>query len=337
MFWQGDFVCLGFGYHPTRILLTHHLDNLLHGMTSNLVIRSVTPQTRKRYASGLRGFLSWMCTNSKPDPDSYEELDILLAEYIDWSYDEDDSRGHRQDCVNARCAIILILCNARLQLNISKKALLGWATLQPSVQRAPVTRQLFLCMVEFFLKKRAIESAIISTLCFEGYLRLSEALNLKMENVSLPSLNQSGAIRLPKAKTGLNQSITFSDTSLLGQMLRLYVQVGVNDQPMFKLSSAQFRRSLSQACVALGVDSSSFTPHSFRHGGATADFISGRPLNEIVLKGRWVVIQSAKRYIQAGRSLSIALNLPNSITQHGDNLHNNPQPLLARLHELLKK
>jgi hypothetical protein len=176
-------------------------------MTSELVIRSVNAQTRRRYASGLREFLSWIRTNSKPEPDSYEELDLLLAEYIDWSYDEDDSRGRRQDCVNTRCAVVLILCNARFQLNISRKALLGWTALKPSVQRAPVTRQLYMCLLDHFLKKGSVESAMVSALCFECYLRLSEALNLQMENISLPSSNQSGAIQLPKIKTGLNQSV----------------------------------------------------------------------------------------------------------------------------------
>jgi hypothetical protein len=105
---------------------------------------------------------------------------------------------------------------------------------------------------------------------------------------------------------------------------------------MFQTSSVQFRRHLNKACVTLGVDATKFTPHSFRHGGATADFIAGKSRNEIVLKGRWV-LQSAKSYIQAGRSLAIGLQLPNLIVQHGDELHNNPLPLLSRLRDLLAK
>jgi hypothetical protein len=52
-----------------------------------------------------------------------------------------------------------------------------------------------------------------------------------------------------------------------------------------------------------------FTPHSFRHGGATADLQAGVPLDQVVLRGRWASLKSARRYLQTALAHSLAVGV----------------------------
>ena len=63
--------------------------------------------------------------------------------------------------------------------------------------------------------------------------------------------------------------------------------------------------------------SSLYVVHSLRHGGATRDHLRGRPLEDILMRGRWASTKSARRYVQAGRSLLLATKVPRRIVELG--------------------
>jgi hypothetical protein len=83
---------------------------------------------------------------------------------------------------------------------------------------------------------------------------------------------------------------------------------------LFPFSAASFRRSLKLSCQELGL-SSDYVPHSLRHGGATRHHLLGRPLEDILMRGRWASTKSARRYIQAGRSMLLSMSVPKKIAQ----------------------
>ena len=53
-----------------------------------------------------------------------------------------------------------------------------------------------------------------------------------------------------------------------------------------------------------------FVPHSLRHGGATADYITqgSRFLEDILFRGRWASVKSTRHYIQQGPALLAAVS-----------------------------
>ena len=69
--------------------------------------------------------------------------------------------------------------------------------------------------------------------------------------------------------------------------------------------------------------------HSLRHGGATADFLRGMPIEDIVARGRWQLSATAKRYIQVGRSLLLGHTVPTGIMTLGSALLASPDRLLV--------
>jgi hypothetical protein len=65
----------------------------------------------------------------------------------------------------------------------------------------------------------------------------------------------------------------------------------------------------------LGVGHIPYVPHSLRHGGATFDYLRGRTVEQIMFRGRWVAMESARRYIQTSRALLIMLHIPAQLGQ----------------------
>jgi integrase len=66
----------------------------------------------------------------------------------------------------------------------------------------------------------------------------------------------------------------------------------------------------SAAAALLGLGAIPFVPHSFRHGGATRDYMRGCSIEQIKLHGRWKSLESARRYIQQGPALLLLNEVP---------------------------
>ncbi len=98
---------------------------------------------------------------------------------------------------------------------------------------------------------------------------------------------------------------------------------------VFCLSYATVRSALARANEAMKLpDDLHFTTHSFRHGGASYLYIKGAPINDIVERGRWSSVKTARRYIQAGVALIFGTALPQAIQQRAAELETNPNLLL---------
>ena len=125
-------------------------------------------------------------------------------------------------------------------------------------------------------------------------------------------------VRLAKAKTGLNQSV-----SLESEQVQVLLYAYLRAHPfrardrIFPFSPASFRMLIRRVARTLGLHGIPYVPHSFRHGGATHAFQRGARIEDIMYRGRWVSLESARRYIQTARALLIMLDIPSSLNQTG--------------------
>ena len=271
-----------------------------------LLESSVGPATLKSYRTALASFLAWLQEEGVVRVKSFDALDELLVDYFEFILVASGRKG-RHHAVNTRSAILLFLPNARWSLNGSARALKGWSRLKPSKQRPPMPWELATLIVEYFRKAKLPEYEWIFRSCFEGYLRLSEAVGAKQEDLDVSG--SEGVLALPKSKTGLNQSVVIHPGDWL-DLTRLLV-----DRPLkpgarlVSVSAHKFRNRLQDILRQLGANHVRFTPHSLRHGGATRDFMLGIPIADIVVRGRWAQAKTASRYIQQGRALLVKMSL----------------------------
>ena len=124
------------------------------------------------------------------------------------------------------------------------------------------------------------------------------------------------AVRIRKAKTGRNQWVMIRDKQVASLVTkRVKAMRGRSGKTrIFPFSPEIFRKKFKGACAALGL-SEKYVPHSLRHGGATHDFLAGKSVDYVVLRGRWAEIKSARRYIQQGRALLMAVKVPRRVAK----------------------
>jgi integrase len=298
---------------------------------TNLLWASVSDETARRYRKDLRLFIKWL-DYFRFEPLTVEEIDLFLYQYINDIFHALPSRGRRQHCIQVRSALMIVLPQSRDKLPTSALALKGWDRLTPSSQKPPCPRAVMLALVRHFAQKRRLDLAVLTFLMFDTYLRVSEATAIILADISLPAQSVPGGIRLPKTKTGQNQSVLIHN-NFLWSLLRRHlsaIPLRPNDR-IFSVSAAIFSREMSQALVALGLGAFGFTPHSLRHGGASFDHLSEVPLADIISRGRWRQQKSAQRYIQSGRALLLSSRLPVSVLQVDQEWQSNPEQFLLSL------
>ena len=190
-------------------------------------------------------------------------------------------------------------------------------------------------------KSGKFRHAVQVLVMFHCMLRIGEAVNLRQRDIALPHQGRFGAsspsiiscIRIAKAKTGTNQSVSITDTHVqaLLQYLLATHPVGDND-PLFQSTSDQFTSSFRSACTALGIGDCGFVPHSCRHGGATLAHVNGMSIEQIMLRGRWKSNDSCRRYIQTRQAVLLTVDLPQSVHDLGRDMASDLASNLIRVH-----
>ena len=280
----------------------------------DLLVGSVGPRTWARYKAALGGFLRYLEVKKVRKVGSWGVLDWWLLKYFGELMDAAGA-GARTKGVDVRSAILLILPNAKWGMQGSARALRGWSRLCPTVQRTPMPWEVYQLMLDVLRRDGNLEAEWVTMAGFEGYLRISEAVGVKVGDVVLRE--QEGVVALPKTKTGLNQSIVVRSGRFLDVTRRLCKQTKGRVK-LVSFSAETYRRLFRKIVALLGVEPGMLTPHSLRHGGATDDYMRGVPMADIVVKGRWVYAKTAARYIQQGRALLVKFRVSPQLRRRMD-------------------
>ena len=77
-------------------------------------------------------------------------------------------------------------------------------------------------------------------------------------------------------------------------------------------SSAKYRKIWKQVVASLQLEQSNYLPYSLRRGGATSAYRQGATLDELLLKGRWKHVATARLYLDQGLQefTNLASDLP---------------------------
>lgn len=292
----------------------------------NLLTDAYSDKTIAKYRKAVCDFLSWCQDQSISDISTYEELDEYLFDYIQDMYEakvaDPKAPGGKSKASATVSGIIMYLPRAKWELMTAAKAVRNWNKLAPAESYPPLTKELAsLIAVKMLLDGHEAE-AVGCLLAFDCLLRVDELASLRVSDVAyqdprFPTEYKDMAIRLRKAKTGRNQSVVVRDKVVLelvkGWKSRL--SNSTKDDFLFPFTTDRFRRVLKKTCAGLGL-SSSYVPHSLRHGGATHMYmVEKMKVEDIMVFGRWAVLTSCKRYIQAGRALLLTVDVPSRVAQ----------------------
>ena len=303
------------------------------GHTSRfLQLHAVQPKTHSRYRRAVLRFLRW-CTDSTSAPTRMSTttgldrldpstVDRLLSDYIHSLY-----YGGAAQYRAANAVFGLEFFNGRLKgrLPLSRLALRGWRNLEPGRVYPPLTWDIAVLIALQLRRVGQQAMSVAVLLMFDCYLRIGEMADLRVRDIVDSSSARMGstyrgmAVILRRAKTGRNQSVDVR-RPVVRSLLQQFVRGMPADAKVFGTTAARFRRHFKAACASLGL-STDYVPHSLRHGGATCDYLAGVPMADVITRGRWAVLKTAQRYVQAGRAMLAARDIPPAIACLG--------PLLA--------
>ena len=147
-------------------------------------------------------------------------------------------------------------------------------------------------------------------LAFHGLLRPFEVLALRGNDLLPPSeCSSSGGIRIRFGKTGANQFSRIMEPTVLRVLQYLKYAHPGEERTFGDLNYSIYKADLKWACRAMSLPVE-FTPHSARHGGATARFLAGDSPDVIRLAGRWSQMKSMETYLQGHSCLHLTLHPP---------------------------
>ena len=284
--------------HPERFAL--HFD-----ATYRLLSLSLKPSTRARYQGGVDCFRQFLCHYlSLPAlPRSFRSsavrLDRLFATFTMFAFEDDLPFSSVKAAFWGLKKLNPQLGKFGLPVSFSLVCK-SWQRLRPSKSALPISWPLTCLLAATLLESGHTRAAVLALLSFDCYLRVNEGCTLLKEDVvwveGLPSL------RLRNTKTGGLQDQFVAARH--PDVCRLLHRVWSATEPghrLFPFSAVSFRSRLRRAERSLGFPVH-FTPHSFRHGGASHDLRAGCPIAEVVLRGRWASVESSRRYFQQHRA-----------------------------------
>jgi len=316
-------------------------DEVVHELPSSL-LRDAAHATRtvKDYAKAVHKFLDFAgLTPASLIHDTSSTIDRHLSLYLEHLYASTSGSlayaGHTLHGVRYYAP--------RLKWKLPEAALRmrGFQRLRPSIAHPPFPWHLAVLLACTMANSGHARAGLAVLIAFDCYLRIGELTSLRVCDVLIPRDERLGPIdgnitlRLPKTKTGPNQSVAVDRPALARLLCECIEDMAPMDR-VFACTQAHFRQLMASALSALSVDPVEFpfTPHSLRHGGATHDtVVLKRPAVEVLNRGRWNSEKSAKRYKQRAAAVDLTHSLPLQLDTMGARLAPHIETLM-RMHFL---
>lgn len=209
-------------------------------------------------------------------------------------------------CTNTVYGIIFFYPELGKKLFLSKQTLKGIGRVQPSIQTPPMSWDVMLMMSQFLVMVYGFRYGAALVVGHHCLLRVNELLGLVTTDVF--NYNTTMIIHLRKTKTGINQSVEVEDQDV-ARLIRVLVRCTPRGKPLFPFRDYNLRTAMKTCCDALKI-TTNFTPHSLRTGGSTEHWLKYRDLERLRVRGRWLSVNSVRRYVQSARMVQLLAKVP---------------------------
>jgi hypothetical protein len=182
-------------------------------------------------------------------------------------------------------------------------------------------------------------AALAWWVCFEGLLRPSELLNLRVMDILFPQGADPGAvlvIQMPKTRRIWKTQFVLLDNPGLVAWLEWWLEGRGPNEAAFPLVARRWRQAFKTVAEFMGVSNAGFSLGSLRSGGATNHFRVHRNLGHLQFLGRWRSAKTLEHYLHEAYAAMTAGSLSASSKKLMEQLHlylhwlNAPPALSAR-------
>ena len=261
------------------------------------------------------------------------EVENVVCNHLEEMYMDGDDLATGRYLVAAIMYFCVALKVCGLQgLPRIRQSLNGWQKLAPAKSRLPIPFEVVALISTWAIKSGHIQIALLILLSFMLYLRPSEGLKLRCQDVVRPT-RKKGAFSmwtfiLHPYEEGVPSKTQEFDESLqldlayhkeMGAALwrALNLQARAPGDKVFSVTTSEVNELLASARDALNLGPLGVLHmYRLRHGGASHDYANGlRDLASVQARGRWQAARSVRRYQKGARLAQLFASLKDAV-QH---------------------
>eukprot|EP00435_Cladocopium_sp_Y103_P011561 s1897_g3.t1 len=201
---------------------------------------------------------------------------------------------------------------AKHHLTWSWKLVKIWNQIEVPQRATPLSPELLMAFAGQAFCWKQFELGWLLVIGFTLFLRTGELLQIKAQDVVLGP--RSGVLYLPPSKGGKRLFLPLERVEMSEQItVTAFKALLRRKQPgdlLWSKSRPQFMSLWHSLVEALKLEGCNFYPYSLRRGGASSAYRAGSSLDQLVTKGRWQHVSTARLYLDTGLQALVALTLP---------------------------
>ena len=288
--------------------------------------RTVTATTRILYLDCVDSFCKEMGVRANELSVNFTpyEIDQLLERYLGTLYSAGDGIAAARWALYALAWFLVLPIKSPTILPRAKMTLKGFARQDPDLARDPGPWEAACLIAEHLAFKFGYEgilAAAATLLQFDLYTRPSETLNIEFQHVlppergANPDYSRWAVIICPSTEYARTKTGTQDDTITCGTdvperawlvnvLAALHRSAAHDGKKLIPISLNKYETLTRTAARELNLNALKLSPHSWRHGGPSTDFLlAHRTRAQIQPRGRWRCPASVARYEKHGKLL----------------------------------
>ena len=268
----------------------------------------IAAKTEERYEECFAAFLRFHRLQKNFALPAFEVFDDMVAEFVEALWDEGEPKSQANYTL---AAIQFYKPQAKHHLPWSWRLVKVWNTLELPQRATPLSPELLMAFCGQAFRWQQYDFGWLLVLGFTLFLRTGELLNIRVQDVVVRA---TGILYLPPSKSGKRnllplERIEISEKSTL-QALRALMKNKAQGDCLWAETRYQFMSLWHSIVSALRLDGLHYFPYSLRRGGATSAYRAGSSLDQLVTKGRWAHVQTARLYLDTGLQALASISLP---------------------------
>ena len=269
----------------------------------------ITARTRKSYRKAIANFFRHLAANAVAIPNSLEDLDVLLADFINECWLEGEPHGYAGHLLSGFGRFYPPCKHA---MPTAWQYFNNWQRQIAPCRAAPLPPQVMTAMASAAVQVDRYDLAAALFIGFVCLLRTNELLMVRKRHCKFYPVTGVGIVALTDTKTSARkratESVSFKDP-ILCRLLGSAFEGKDDEDFLYAPRGPVFRREFRRLLQEFGLQGK-FHPYSLRRGGATWHFHAGKSIDATIVRGRWQHHKTARIYLEDAVATEVGLTLP---------------------------
>ena len=271
--------------------------------------RIVKDRTKKAYDKACLWFFRWVVAWGIQLPSELWGFDDLVCTGIECLWEEGENRSVAGNLISGLQHATPPLAGC---LKGSWRLWNAWGRAEIPMRAPPLTWEMTKALSYVMLRWDCMDCALLLLIGFLSFLRTSEFLSIRRQDLTFAADLSRVHITLPMTKgvsrSGGVESVYIADKDVVKALYHFCSNLLPGDS-ILRRTGTQFRKIFAAAVLECSLDSG-VRPYSLRRGGATYHFRRFGNMDKTMEIGRWQHQKTARVYVNSALAELAVLHLP---------------------------